>query len=121
MGPKTVKVYETIRGWLAGGEIVPGDKLPSERALVEKLGIGRTALRQVLARLVAEGALEVHDRSSYRVRGGVQVKAPEGLERWQLHGKRELYDNRWVKLELWDVEPPGVKRFEHHVVTLQRV
>lgn len=32
-----------------------------------------------------------------------------------------MYDNRWVRLDLVDVEPPGVKRFEHHVVRLQHV
>jgi 8-oxo-dGTP pyrophosphatase MutT (NUDIX family) len=49
------------------------------------------------------------------------VKAPEGLEPWRIHGERDLYDNRWVKLQLWDVEPPGVERFEHHVVRLHHV
>ncbi|MFD7668086.1 NUDIX domain-containing protein [Streptomyces sp. NPDC059788] len=121
MGPKTTKVYETIHEWLAAGKLAPGDKLPSERALVEQLGIGRTALRQVLARLVSEGALEVRGRSSYRVPGGVSVETPEGLEPWRIHGERTVYDNRWVKLDLWDVEPPGVKRFEHHVVRLHHV
>ncbi|MFE3601017.1 GntR family transcriptional regulator [Streptomyces sp. NPDC059142] len=121
MGPKTTKVYETIREWLASGELAPGDKLPSERTLVERLGIGRTALRQVLARLVSEGVLEVRGRSSYRVPGGVSIETPTGLEPWKIHGERTIYDNRWVKLDLWDVEPPGVERFEHHVVRLQRV
>ncbi len=79
MGPKTTKVYETLRERLAG-EYAPGDKLPSERALVEELGIGRTALRQVLARLVGEGALEVRGRSSDRVPGTVSVRRPEGVE-----------------------------------------
>lgn len=121
MGPKASKAYTNIREWLDRGQIAPGEKLPSERTLVETLAIGRTALRQVLARLVAEGAIEVHGRSSYRVPAGPSVEAPSGLERWRIHGKRELYDNRWVKLELWDVESPEVTRFEHHVVTLQRV
>ncbi|GAA0960961.1 hypothetical protein GCM10009575_094880 [Streptomyces rhizosphaericus] len=121
MGPKTTKVYETILEWLTSGKLAPGDKLPSERALVEQLGIGRTALRQVLARLVAEGALEVRGRSSYRIPGGVSVETPEGLEPWRIHGERTVYDNRWVKLDLWDVEPPGVERFEHHVVKLHHV
>lgn len=121
MGPKTTKVYETIREWITDGELAPGDKLPSERVLVETLGIGRTALRQVLARLVAEGAIEVHGRSSYRVSGHVSVTTPRGLERWKIRAKRGIYHNRWVTLELWDVEPPGVEQFEHHVVTLQRV
>lgn len=123
MGPKTTKVYETLRQQLADGVYGgPGDKFPSERTLTEALNIGRTALRQVLARLVSEGALEVKGRSSYRVpEGTVTVKAPEGLEPWRIHGERDLYDNQWVKLQLWDVEPPGVERFEHHVVKLQHV
>ncbi|MFC7883382.1 NUDIX domain-containing protein [Streptomyces sp. NPDC057376] len=93
----------------------------SERKLTEELGIGRTALRQVLARLVSEGALEVRGRSSYRVPGGVSVQTPDGFEPWKIYGERNLYDNRWVKLQLWDVEPPGVELFEHHVVRLNHV
>lgn len=74
-----------------------------------------------MARLVSEGTLEVRGRSSYRVPGAVSVKTPEGLEPWRIHGERDVYDNRWVKLQLWDVEPPGVERFEHHVVKLHHV
>lgn len=43
------------------------------------------------------------------------------LKPWQIHGERTVYDNPWVRLALVDVEPPGVERFEHHVVHLQRV
>ncbi|MEV8318873.1 NUDIX domain-containing protein [Streptomyces sp. NPDC059900] len=121
MGPKTTKVYETLRERLASGQYAAGDKFPSERVLSEELGIGRTALRQVLARLVSEGTLEVRGRSSYRVPGAVSVETPKGLQPWRIHGERDLYDNQWVKLQLWDVEPPGVERFEHHVVRLQHV
>ncbi len=44
-----------------------------------------------------------------------------GLEQWRVHGERVVYDNRWVRLNLVDVEPPGGDRFEHHVVRLFRV
>lgn len=40
---------------------------------------------------------------------------------WRVHGERVVYDNPWVRLTLADVEPPGAKRFEHHVVRLFRV
>jgi 8-oxo-dGTP pyrophosphatase MutT (NUDIX family) len=40
---------------------------------------------------------------------------------WQVYGERVVYDNPWVRLALVDVEPPGSKRFEHHVVRLFRV
>ncbi|MBV6700598.1 NUDIX hydrolase [Kitasatospora aureofaciens] len=43
------------------------------------------------------------------------------LEPWRIHGDRVVYDNPWVQLALVDVEPPGVPRFEHHVVRLKRV
>ncbi|MGW1354761.1 NUDIX domain-containing protein [Streptomyces sp. NPDC002409] len=123
---KTARVEREIREWLGDGSLSPGDKMPSERTLAAKLDIGRTALRQVLARLVAEGALEVHDRSSYRVPAASPAQqrtgaTTEALEPWQIHGERPVYDNRWVRLDLVDVEPPGVKRFEHHVVRLQHV
>jgi DNA-binding FadR family transcriptional regulator len=76
MGPKTTQAYQTIQGWLETGEIPPGGKLPSERTLARDLGIGRTALRQVLARLVAEHALEVRPRSSYMAPRPQQIGMP---------------------------------------------
>ncbi|MCX4551360.1 MULTISPECIES: NUDIX domain-containing protein [unclassified Streptomyces] len=129
MGTKTARVEETIRGWIASGKLAPGDKLPSERAMAtdDSLGIGRTALRQVLAKLVTEGVLEVRHGGRYHVPDSVKgmvapsVTPPGDLESWRIHGERTVYDNRWVKLDLVDVEPPGVERFEHHVVRLHHV
>ncbi|MEU9199465.1 NUDIX domain-containing protein [Streptomyces sp. NPDC048332] len=121
MGPKTQRVYETIRSWIEAGRYSAGDKLPSERALSAELEIGRTALRQVLARLVSEHFIKAHDRSSYRVLGGGSTPTPAEGPAWKIHGSRAVYENPWVHLDLVDVEPPGVKRFEHHVVRLFRV
>lgn len=45
---------------------------------------------------------------------------PEELK-WKVHGERTIYDDRWVKLKLVDVEPPDGSRFEHHVVELDSV
>ncbi|WP_308285341.1 NUDIX hydrolase [Actinoplanes hulinensis] len=35
-----------------------------------------------------------------------------------MHGERSIYEDRWVTLSRVDIEPPGVERFEHHVVRL---
>jgi 8-oxo-dGTP pyrophosphatase MutT (NUDIX family) len=40
--------------------------------------------------------------------------------RWTVHGERSLYESEWVRLRLVDVEPPGERRFEHHVVRMDR-
>jgi len=36
--------------------------------------------------------------------------------RWNVHGEREIYDCPWLRLTLADVEIPGERRFEHHVI-----
>lgn len=41
--------------------------------------------------------------------------------RTKVYGERTLYDNKWVRLTLVDIEPPDGRRFEHHVVRLQTV
>ena len=37
---------------------------------------------------------------------------------WTVHGERSLYESKWVRLVLTDVEIPGGERFEHHVVRM---
>jgi 8-oxo-dGTP pyrophosphatase MutT (NUDIX family) len=36
--------------------------------------------------------------------------------RWIVHGERPIYTSAWVTLGLADVEIPGERRFDHHVV-----
>jgi 8-oxo-dGTP pyrophosphatase MutT (NUDIX family) len=36
--------------------------------------------------------------------------------RWTVHGERIIYESEWVRLALTDVEIPGHRRFDHHVV-----
>jgi 8-oxo-dGDP phosphatase len=39
---------------------------------------------------------------------------------WQTHGRRQVYGSEWVELWLDDVEVPGGRRFEHHVLRFPR-
>lgn len=47
-----------IRRLIASGEFAPGEQLPGERELSERLGVSRPALREGLGRLHAGGVLE---------------------------------------------------------------
>jgi 8-oxo-dGTP pyrophosphatase MutT (NUDIX family) len=40
--------------------------------------------------------------------------------RWTVHGHRDVYSSRWVRVSLDDVEIPGGPRFEHHVLHFPR-
>ncbi len=57
--PHTVsdQVAEQIRSLIASGEYKPGDRIPSERDLALKLGVGRPAIREALRELKAHGLL----------------------------------------------------------------
>lgn len=51
---------------LIDDELSPGDAIPSERALVVRLGVSRVTIRQAIADLVDAGALErVHGKGTY--------------------------------------------------------
>jgi 8-oxo-dGTP pyrophosphatase MutT (NUDIX family) len=40
---------------------------------------------------------------------------------WVTHGERTIYSSDWLDLRLVDVTAPDGRRFEHHVVRMQRV
>ena len=55
------KAYHAIRGLIVSLELAPG-ALIDERELIERLGIGRTPVREALRRLAQEQLVEVYPR-----------------------------------------------------------
>jgi 8-oxo-dGTP pyrophosphatase MutT (NUDIX family) len=39
--------------------------------------------------------------------------------KWQVHNRRPIYQSPWVEVWLDDVEIPGGRRFEHHVLRMR--
>lgn len=52
-------ILEQIKGLILSGDLVPGDKLLTERELAEKLEVSRTSVREVLSALNLAGVLEI--------------------------------------------------------------
>lgn len=52
------QVADTIRGQIEAGYYAPGDKLPTEPALIDKFGFSRTVVREAIAVLRADGLVE---------------------------------------------------------------
>lgn len=63
MGHKGADAGDRLRAFLRESGLRIGDKLPGERELAERLGIGRSALRPLLEALENEGALERRPQS----------------------------------------------------------
>lgn len=51
-------VCDRIRAQLTSGELRPGDRLPGERELAERFGIGRSTAREALRSLEVSGVVE---------------------------------------------------------------
>ena len=62
------KAYHEIRGLIVSLELAPGAVI-DERELVERLGIGRTPVREALRRLALERLVEVYPRRGMFVTG----------------------------------------------------
>jgi len=52
-------VVERLRALIADGSFGPGDRLPTESALIEQLQVSRTVLREAVTRLEAMGLVSV--------------------------------------------------------------
>lgn len=96
------QIIRQIKGLISSGQLNPGDKLPSERLMCERLGVGRTHLRDALKKLEFYGILKTLPQSGTVV-AGLGLPALEGLisDMLNLHGNdfKSLVETR-VMLEV---------------------
>lgn len=57
LGPRSNRVYVTLRERISSGELQPGEKLPRYLELAAEFGVAPMTVRQVLERLEADGVL----------------------------------------------------------------
>jgi len=55
--PLYIQIAEGLIGQIESGELAPGDRLPAERELSQKLGVNRMTLRRALQVLEAQGVI----------------------------------------------------------------
>ena len=72
------KIIKQIRGLITSGQLKPGDRLPSERKLAEKLGVSRAYVREAIQKLEFYGILKTLPQSGTVV-AGIGLIALEGL------------------------------------------
>ena len=71
-GRITSAIVDQVRSMIAGGELSPGDRLPSERELADQFGVSRVTVRDALRSLEAAGLLDIRVGAT----GGAFLRVP---------------------------------------------
>lgn len=74
--PPYRRIAAEIAGRIAGGELAPGDRVPSTRAITQEWGVAMATATKVIAALREQGLVETVQGSGTVVRGGTE-RVPE--------------------------------------------
>ena len=72
------KIIQQIKELISSGQLKPGDRLPAERMLSERFGVGRTHVRDAIRKLEFYGIVKTLPQSGTVV-AGMGIAALEGL------------------------------------------
>lgn len=114
------KIIHQIRELISSGQLKSGDKLPSERMLSEKFGVGRTYVRDAIRKLEFYGILKTLPQSGTVV-AGFGMTALEGLisDVLQLQGTdfKSLVETR-VILEMHSARFAAMRRTDQDIMAI---
>ncbi len=71
-------IINQIKNLISSGQLKPGEKLPPERKLSERLSVSRSAVRDAIKKLEFYGILKTHPQSGTVV-AGIGITALQGL------------------------------------------
>ena len=74
----TDKIIQQLKQLITTGQLKPGDRLPAERVLAERLGVGRSYVREAIRKLEFFGLLKTSPQSGTYV-SGYSIKMIEGV------------------------------------------
>jgi GntR family transcriptional repressor for pyruvate dehydrogenase complex len=98
--PISSEVAQLLVRHLLGGSYAPGQRLPSERALAESMGVGRSVIREALKSLTLLGLVEVRQGDGTYLQSRASELLPVSFEWGLLLGEHQLQDTIEARMEL---------------------
>jgi GntR family transcriptional repressor for pyruvate dehydrogenase complex len=115
------KVVEQILQKINAGELQPGSRLPSQKELAQKMGVGRSSMREAINALVVMGYLEaIHGKGTF-IRQTLPAAgfSSEGLRAaltagsiFDLMEARQVLECKSAKLAAERAEPAQIKKLK---------
>jgi GntR family transcriptional repressor for pyruvate dehydrogenase complex len=90
--PIATQVARRLVEFILSGQVEPGTRMPSERALAEAFGVGRSAMREALKALSLIGLVEVRQGDGTYLRKADSALLPELIEWGLLLGEQRTMD-----------------------------
>lgn len=114
-------IINQIKELIVSGQLKPGEKLPAERKLSEKLMVSRTAVRDAIKKLEFYGIVKTHPQSGTVV-AGMGVTALQGLisDILRVDGSdfKSLVETR-VILEINSVQLAAERRTDENIIKIK--
>lgn len=98
--PISNEVAQVLLTYLLRGDYKPGQRLPSERALADALGVGRSVIREALKSLTLLGLIQVRPGDGTYLRDRGSDFLPASFEWGLLLGDRQVHDVIEARREL---------------------
>lgn len=115
-------IIRQIRELISSGQLQAGDRLPSERMMSERFGIGRTYVRDAIRKLEFYGILKTLPQSGTVV-SGLGITALEGLItdvlQMEGHDFHALVETR-VLLETNSAHSAALRRTDEDIVAIRK-
>ncbi|HYW76546.1 MAG TPA: FadR/GntR family transcriptional regulator [Gammaproteobacteria bacterium] len=111
--------------WISATGLAPGDKLPSEKTLMGRLGVGRSAVREACTKLKALGILETHQGKGTFVAQVPYELLLSHLRRFKdsTGDSMELLNHIWEMREIFEVSVASLaanRRTDEDLANLER-
>ena len=98
--PFATEIARRLVEFILSGQVAPGTRMPSERALAEAFGVGRSAMREALKALSLIGLAEVRQGDGTYLRKADSALLPELIEWGLLLGEQRTMDLVEARQEL---------------------
>jgi len=115
------KIIGQLKQLIISGQVQPGDRLPAERVLAEKFGVGRSHVREAILKLEFYGLLKTNPQSGTYV-AGMGIKVMDNLItdiiKFNKDDFNALLEARYY-LELDAVKLAAERRTEEDLISLR--
>jgi GntR family transcriptional repressor for pyruvate dehydrogenase complex len=121
-------IIERFIDLLNSGDLNPGQKIPSEKELMETFGVGRSSIREALHSLVALNLLESRAGKGYYAKAPANVLMREDLAQFAIRESdfldlmeaREKVETIIAELAIQRVTSQDIKKLERIYLDIQR-